>query len=426
MADSYLAFLRDRRVDAIDLRPVFARAGAGNFWLQDEHMNLRAQELIAAELHPLVVAARPPGATRARRAPVSAGANPGDLLSPGSASTPVAEAATAESTQAMLELVSFEEPDAARLFVERPHTVFDPLAGYRYASDLELPSQELGLGERFSFVTNSQGLRNDEELAAADLRIVITGDEQVAGACPNPTTFAGLLEAALRRQRPGERIEALNAGVVGYSFFNYLGVLARSLELDPDVFVLTVSSGSDFLEGLRINCLLAGRKFWRSADGAREAFQAARQVSRPALEQGFESLHYFREHRPQGQRAYKVALDATLAVRDLCAEHGIELVVLHLPSAIDVEWKRHAAVFEQLGETLGIEQRYMNTNLRLVAPYLQELQRIGVAVIDLEETLAGSEQPLYGADDFLITPAAHALIAERLLERLDELGLAGR
>jgi hypothetical protein len=84
MGDSYVEFLRQLRVDVIDLREVFAEAGPGNYWLYDNHINLRGQQLIARELLPLIEAACPADVRRLRPAPVSRGPlDPADLFSAG-------------------------------------------------------------------------------------------------------------------------------------------------------------------------------------------------------------------------------------------------------------------------------------------------------------------------------------------------------
>ena len=97
------------------------------------------------------------------------------------------------------------------------------------------PSQRLRLplaehdGGSFECSTNSLGLREDAELAAArpDLRILVTGDSHTDGVCENRESYANRLEASLLVDRPGKCVEVLNAGTGGFSFHNYLGVLEK-------------------------------------------------------------------------------------------------------------------------------------------------------------------------------------------------------
>jgi hypothetical protein len=84
------------------------------------------------------------------------------------------------------------------------------------------------------------------------LRILVTGDSHTDGVCNNSESFTNLLEAELSAAHPGEAIEALNAGKGAYSFYNYLGVLERLLPLRPDVFVVAVYGGNDFVESLAL------------------------------------------------------------------------------------------------------------------------------------------------------------------------------
>ena len=417
MADSYLAFLRERRIDVIDMREAFAKAGPGNFWLTDQHMNLRAQQLIAAELHPLVVAARTLEAEPTRRAPGSNGPeDPVVFLAPGNAVERPVEAPEPPALPAPRE---FDEETAAELYDGRPHIVHDALAGYRYASGLAVPAAEVGLAEaEFLFVTNGQGLREDEDVApAADLRVVVTGDEHVAGACPNPETFANLAETELRRRHPGLSMEILNAGVAGYTFQNYLGVLRRSLELHPDAFVVAVSTGSDFFEGLRVHRQLNDRPLSGTLDPA-EAVQSG------AMTQFLASIKHFRVHASQSHRAFTSAINALRQMDRICDEEGIELLVLQLPSAADVEWQLHSAALNPMRVALELDPGEIDANAILGRALALKLGDLGIEVLAFDEIFLARGEPLYHPGNFLINPAAHRAIAEELVGRLERLAAA--
>lgn len=426
LADSYLEFLRDRRVDVIDMREVFAREGPGNFWLADQHMNLRAQALIAEELRPFVTAARPAGATRARRAPVSTGpGHPADLFSPSSAvetRAPGTEAGSGPS--ALLGPQGFEEARLRELFGERPHTVHDPRAGYRYEAQLAVPSTEVGFAARFPFVTNDWGFRADEDVAAdVELRIVVAGDEQLVGNFENDENLCSLVEAELRERHPGRTVEVLNAAVAGHSFLNYLGVLERALELEPQVFVLAVSSGSDFMEALRVESLLAGRPFARKFAGLEASLHRAREMQPGALAHSLESIKYFREHSRMSHRTFDVAMEVTRELQRLCAEHDIELVVLQVPDAPTVEWERHEAELEPLRALLRLEPRLLDANQRLADAYMLEVERAGIRTLRVDETFRSQPQQLYSSGDLLLTPSAHRAIGFLLTLNISLLGL---
>lgn len=447
LADSYLAFLREQRVDVLDMRPVF-RARPGNFWLADHHINLQGQQLIADALYPLVVAARPLDAVRTRRAPDSAGpSEPLAMLSPGCA------AATAPPDVPVPPQL-FGDEVMPELLAGRPHTVHDPFAGYSYEPHLDVPAEEVGLaGASFGFVTNGQGLREDEEVAErVDLRVVITGDDHVAGACPNPRVLGNVAEGELRRRHPELAIEVLNAGVAGYTFQNYLGVLQRSLALRPDAFVVVFSPGSDFLETLEVDRLLAPtspeeraeeraeKRAEKHPSEKRSSEKRATEKPRPeeprnppeamgalpagAMAQFLDSVVYFQQRPLRSHHAFDLALGAMLEIRRICGEASIQLIVLLLPPATDVEWGLHSAALESAGGALGLDPAQLETNATLARALVRELETYGIATLDLGETLSGKDGPLYQPDSFLINPTAHRLIGKLLAERLEHLAAA--
>jgi hypothetical protein len=428
LADSYLAFLRELRVDVLDMRTAF-RARPGNFWLADHHINLQGQQQIAAALYPLVVAARPLDAVRTRRAPDSTGpSEPLAMLSPGCAARDAAEPPADAPAPPQL----FGEQARPELLAGRPHTVHDPFAGYSYEPHLDVPADEVGLaGASFGFVTNGQGLREDEEVAErVDLRVVITGDDHVAGVCPNPRVLGNVAEGELRRRHPEVSIEVLNAGVAGYTFQNYLGVLQRSLALRPDAFVVVYSPGSDFLEALEVDRLLEPRPAGKRASAGKRPEKrpdpggAEGALPAGAMAQFLDSVVHFQERPQRSHQAFDLAVGAMLEIRRICGDAGIQLIVLQLPPATDVEWELHSAALDSARAALGLDEQQVDTNATLARALVRELERYGIAIVDLGEVFSGKGEPLYQPESFLINPAAHRLIGKLLAERLEHLAAA--
>ena len=423
MADSYLEFLRDRRVDVVDLREVFERAGPGNFWRTDHHINLRAQALIARELGPLVDAARPVGAERARRAPSSAGSTTAALLSPGSAFEALVESGETGESEVIAPWTGFDSARSVELFGQPAGTVPDAHSGYRYEANLTLPSTELGFRESFRFETNDHGFREDTDLAAsADLRVVIAGDEQLVGGVANEHALGRIAADELRRRHPGSTVETLSAAVEGFGFHNYVGVLERSLELEPDVFVLVVSNGTDFLDVLRVDASIAGRRFARGLAKYEAALERVREGAPGALAHAIGSIQHFSQHDRASHAAVDLAVRATARLRDLCATHGIELVVVSVPDAVSVEWQRHDEHLGWAFEQLGLQPRHLKYNRRLGDAYAREIGRLGVSVLDAQDSLEEAESPTYSADELLLTREGHRRIGALLAEHLDSLG----
>lgn len=114
----------------------------------------------------------------------------------------------------------------------------DPVLGYANAPHFRRRAFANVVGR-----TDGAGFRSDHEVAATPeegaFRIVGLGDSITWGECVNrEDTFLGVLEGLLSAVR--DRVEVVNAGVVGYSTYQERLMLeARILPYRPDVVIVT-------------------------------------------------------------------------------------------------------------------------------------------------------------------------------------------
>jgi len=112
---------------------------------------------------------------------------------------------------------------------------------------------------------NQHGFHDDnfpEKKANGELRGLIIGDSIVMGAGMTSTeTFANQLERMLPANIPGYDIyQVINAGVSGYSTFQYLEVLKRSMKFSPD-FIAIGFCMNDVTEPYIVNKSYGGSGF---------------------------------------------------------------------------------------------------------------------------------------------------------------------
>lgn len=108
-------------------------------------------------------------------------------------------------------------------------------------------------GERITVRTNSRGYRGEELGArAGSRRIVVYGDSFIEAEFSRlEDTFVKRLEGKLNAA-PGSRVEAVNAGVVGYGPDQVsLRLESEVDDLGPDLVIVAIASGNDFGDLLR-------------------------------------------------------------------------------------------------------------------------------------------------------------------------------
>ena len=423
IADSWLAYARASGLDVLDLRTAFRASAEPLYWEHDHHISLAGQALVASELEQRMREVWPADAERVRRAPQPRRRDDGEHAfarrSPG---------AYRPGVTASLDRRHLPPQAAARVHPLIDGEVYDEHALFRHGPHLDqtrvLEAHPAG---GWHLRTNSLGLRMDAEVRddAPDVRILVTGDGNADGVCDNADGFPSLLAAVLAAEHPGTSVEALNAGKGGYSFYNYLGTLERFLPLAPDVFVMLVYGGNDFFEVLELQSFFGGQARIDHSEEYWHLVEAALEVAPESLSQFFNPLKYFAEHRAQVAAAAWAAGAVTEEIRRTCEREGIELVVVYLPPACDVEWERLRPRLEPVRELLELPVERMGTLDVLAGAYLDEVRARGVRVIDLRSVFALHPGPFFWPEDLHMNLDAQRLLAAQLAEVCGRLPIFG-
>ncbi len=330
------------------------------------------------------------------------------------------------SGRGVFRLERLDEETARTFFpAHNPDVVYNPWCYYRLRPGLayEVPWPEHPRGA-WARRTNSIGLREDgdEDLRGADIRILVAGDSHVDGVCDNAESFVNRLEALLAARHPRKRVVALNAGVTGYSFYNYLGVLEEALAgahgALPQVFVVAVYGGNDFVEALRLQHYFRGTRMPPRSTHYWDRIESAKRVSTNALGQGLNQAAYFLAHPEQ----LDVALEASRAVLHQivrrCREHDIRPIVLHLPAAFDLPFPALEPLIARALEALDLETEDLAFGGELEGYLRDQLAEVGVEYLDLAERFAGGA-PCYWERDLHLDLRGHELTAQALFELLE-------
>lgn len=271
--------------------------------------------------------------------------------------------------------------------------------------------------------TNSAGLRMDREIRAEkpDLRVLITGDSHVDGVGNNAEMVAAQLEGLWAKAHPGETVEALNAGVGGYCAYNYIGVLEKYLELEPDAFVAVFYGGNDFADGLVYRHFFERTQRPEGSSLYPELMEPALEAFPGAVAQCFDQLIYLARNPGEVPLAVESAAQVLDEIGRICAHRGIAFVCVYLPPAIDVEWEHHREAFDFVQRTLELSDEDVRLTDRMAEELLAHLRGQGIRVLDAREVLAGAAAagPHYWTADQHLAPAGHRRLAEALVPELE-------
>jgi hypothetical protein len=299
--------------------------------------------------------------------------------------------------------------------------LYDPFVYYRFRPGLDrkvpLPQHPDG---HIVVRTNSIGLRQDAELRAEppDLRILVIGDSHTGGACNNDEVFSAVLERRLAAAFPERSVEVLNTGKAGYSFYHYLGALEKWSELEPDVAVVAVYAGNDFVESLLLHHYFQ-RTVWPATEAERaHKKEVAARFPSGVLAQSMQQESYFGAHPEERGKALDSALLTTLAMDRFAAERGIALHVVLIPAMADVQPERFDPELALVREAFGLPRDGPSATAELSDAWIAALSEHGIAVLDLRPAFRAAEGALYWPGDHHLDLAGEALVGAALFEHL--------
>ena len=312
-----------------------------------------------------------------------------------------------------------DEETARTLFVMPSENFdFDPLCYFRYRPNvkqrIEWPEHPEGAWTRR---TNGSGQREDQELPPDPERfILVSGDSHTDGVCNNSESFPNLLEARLDSSAAPTAV--LNTGIVGYSFYNYLGVLEKFAEREPETFVVAVYGGNDFIEVLRPHHYFRGSQPPPRPHGYWERIEEAKRVSTTALAQGLNQTLYFQVFPEEVEVALEGAWVTLGEMARICRERRIRMLVVYIPPAFEAGWSALDAMRGRAMESLGLTEDDLALYRRLAQEFFQGLEERGIAAVDMEPLFEANDKDCYWRRDLHINLEGQRLIADVVEEWL--------
>jgi lysophospholipase L1-like esterase len=324
--------------------------------------------------------------------------------------------------------------EVARLILpglgRNPRLAFDPLAIVVNVPDVvaSFPWNEHPRGE-ITFHNDARGFRrlarsgagDEDRVGEGGPRVLVLGDSHTYGLVDTEETFCSLLEDMLRTSATAPGTVVWNAAVAGSGPFEYLGSLRRHIGIEPDLIVVVVFTGNDFMNALPYDEFRTKQHPPQADRDMRRRLAAAREHWRAPLAQGFSQALEFTFAPSEAERALAAATEPLAELAALCAEREIPLLVAMLPTKVDVNAADGAEGIARIFEILQLSEAEYAINADLGARLGRALVRPGVRVLDLAPALRAESGLLYWRQDHHLAVEGHRVVARTLLPVVEEL-----
>jgi len=272
----------------------------------------------------------------------------------------------------------------------------------------------------YEIKTNSFGMREDRDpsIVRPGFRILVTGDSHTDGVCPNADSFPNQLETRLQAMWDKGHVEVLNAGVGGYNFYNYAGVLKNYAWLEPHVFVMAVYGGNDFSGTVNLQRLFLHRppaNFRRPPihkhfmDESEPGGIAPQELTQVGL---------FSDNPDDVAQVIETTQQFTTHVTRLAEAIGSRVLFVYIPPPFRGQPHLYEREIEIAIEKTGITPDEIAISDRIADDWMKHARGSGVEVLDLRPAFRETQDPLYWQKDSHINIRAHHLIGELLVEKV--------
>ena len=274
--------------------------------------------------------------------------------------------------------------------------------------------------------TNNMGFREDAptQVEKHAYRIFVTGDSHTDGAVNNSESYANVLEAlldhALDPTGATAPVEVINAGVGGTGPHNYLAMVQKYLDLQPDVVIAGLYVGNDFMNALMQSDFFTKRKTRGRDEDYRAKYSAALEAYPDLPQQGYNQPYLFKYREGDAEIALDKTVEVFEGIARVCADHHMRFVALVIPCKADVDGDDDRERIQGLLQILDLSPEEFAVNRWLSDHFVERLREKGIDVLDPTQAMIDEPAPLYWRKDHHLSTAGHAFVAKLLFEHLRE------
>ena len=321
------------------------------------------------------------------------------------------------------------ENKVAETFELKPHFgetesnyyVADSIAGHIHQpntiKEFKWPEHPLG---KLVIKTNNLGFKEDSdtkiEKNSNTFRVIVTGDSHIDGVVYNSESFPNQLEEMINLKVSGNDVawEIINAGAGYYGPQNYFGVLKRFESLKPDLFIVTIYIGNDFLDAVRIENENNRLTVPERKDDYYYDLWAVDEKHPGFTGQLMNQVKFFKKFPEFKTTAISITQKQLTLIKEQCDKNKIGLYILLLPTKVDVEPATDEASIKDVQNMLKFSNDDLKINRELTEKLIEWLKTNNLNYVDLYDNWKekkGTEE-LFWKADYHLNDKGHKSIAE--------------
>ena len=343
-------------------------------------------------------------------------------------------------------------------------TRYDSTLGWRHMTDMHFRIKHRETdGAYIHYDFNNLGLRETEDtppVSKHDHRVLVLGDSFTEGHVDTPDTIPNVAERILN----GHHIDAevLNAGVGVYSLYQERLLFEELIDLSPELAVFIFFAGNDYLDAMpwdggspqlrfgpdgavqvvpvpprpekTLDDFLAEHswflqhavrrlsRMWRSHTIDESTLKLyERQLLRldyGTVGSGMQQTAYFKQYPERFEICSRLHAHVVQEIKQLAAEHDIELLFIILPNKYQVERETLLEGFELAERDIGLDPNDKFED-RVGDDFHRILDEAGIACLDPYDQLLRDDRQLYWVSGQHMNKEGCEVIGELLAEDLE-------
>ncbi len=298
--------------------------------------------------------------------------------------------------------------------------IADSITGHRHVSHVNCeflwPEHTDG---RIFRKTNNFGFRENADTTIAKpentKRILITGDSHVDGVVNKEETYPNVLEQLINKSsNDSKRYEIINAAVGYFGPQNYLSVLKRWQGLSPDVFIVTIYSGNDFLDAIKFASDKHQLTIPERPQGYYEKLSKLDDYSFAFTGQLINQIQFFKTYPDLRITALTITENTLFEIQALCETLKIKYLVVILPTKVDIEPQTDIERIKKAQQIMEYSENDLSINGSMAKQLGIWLFAHHIPYIDLTTGLSGSNKEVFWKSDYHLNSEGHRVIGNIL------------